>query len=302
MTRLMATPAWEWWLVWYFFLGSLAAGLYFIAALIDLFGSERDRAMVRVAYYLVFPLVSICGILLILDLGRPEHFQPMLRHVETGYALFTSWSPMSVGAWFLCVFGGLSVLSFVSVLAEDGRLGSRSSLRLTHVFHQGLAGRCFTCFRAGVGFCVTAYTGVLLAASSQPFWSDPRLLGGLFLASAAATSTALMLLLQLPMAEPASLSRLQRVNAWALMLELVLLVGFFASLGNLAAPLLRSPYGVMLIGVTGILGLLFPLGLRMLQGWGRWTTVLGSLLVLVGGFEMRHSIFMVAQYLDIVGR
>src|SRR6266536_3434393 len=194
MTRITVAPAWEWLLVWYFFLGGLAAGLYFMAALIELVGSERDRAMAKVAYYCAFPLAVVCGVLLIVGLGR----------------------------W--------------RTLAE--------------ALHRGPLGTMFALLCAGVGFFLASYTGVLLAASNQPFWSDTRLLGGLFLASAAATGTALMLLLRLPSAAPASLARLQRVNSWALGLELLLLIGFLVSLGGLALPLLQSPYGRLLIVVT----------------------------------------------------
>ena len=35
MARITAAPEWEWWLVFYFFAGGLAAGLYFVAALIS---------------------------------------------------------------------------------------------------------------------------------------------------------------------------------------------------------------------------------------------------------------------------
>src|SRR6266581_2077458 len=123
MTHSAVAPGWEWWVVWYFFLGGLAAGLYFIAALIELAGSERDREMAQVSYYLAFPLALVCGVLLILDLGRPERFWHMRIQSETGRLMFKYWSPMSMGAWALLVFGGVSCLSFVGVLAEDGRLG-----------------------------------------------------------------------------------------------------------------------------------------------------------------------------------
>jgi formate-dependent nitrite reductase membrane component NrfD len=141
-----------------------------------------------------------------------------------------------------------------------------------------------------------------LAATNQPFWSDTRLLGGLFLASAAATGTALMLFLKLPSAAPASLARLQRVNSWALGLELLLLIGFLVSLGGLATPLLQSSYGWLLIVVTGLLGLVLPLALRLVRGASTWATALSCLLVLIGGFEMRYSILMVAQHLGVAGR
>jgi protein NrfD len=302
MTHSTVAPGWEWWVVWYFFLGGLAAGLYFIAALIELVGSERDREMAQVSYYLAFPLVLVCGVLLILDLGRPERFWHMLIQSETGRLMFKYWSPISVGAWTLTVFGGLAFLSFLGVLAEHGRVGLGRFRGLVHTLHSGPVGVGFSLLGAGVGFFVASYTGVLLTASNQPFWSDTRLIGGLFLASAAATSTALMLLLRLPWAAPASLMRLQRVNAWALGLELVLLVSFLLSLGALATPLLQSSHGMMLIVVTGLLGLVLPLMLRLVRGPSTWVTVLSCLLVLLGGFEMRYSILMVAQHLVVAGR
>ena len=111
-----------------------------------------------------------------------------------------------------------------------------------------------------------------------------------------------MLLLRLPSAAPTSLARLQRVNAWALGLELLLLIGFLVSLGGLAMPLLQSPYGRLLIVVTGLLGLVLPLILRLVRGASTWAMTLSCLLVLIGGFEMRYSILMMAQHLGMTGR
>jgi protein NrfD len=301
MTHSTVAPGWEWWVVWYFFLGGLAAGLYFIAALIELVGSERDREMAQVSYYLAFPLALVCGVLLILDLGRPERFWHMLIQSETGRLMFKYWSPISVGAWTLTVFGGLAFLSFIGVLAEHGRVGLGRLRGLVRTLHSGPVGVGFSLLCAGVGFFVASYTGVLLTASNQPFWSDTRLIGGLFLSSAAATSTALMLLLRLPWAAPASLVRLQRFNSWALGLELVLLVSFLLSLGALAMPLLQSFYGLMLVLVTGLLGLVLPLVLRLARDTSTWVTVLSCLLILLGGFEMRYSLLMAAQHLVVAG-
>jgi len=188
------------------------------------------------------------------------------------------------------------------VLAEDGRAGLGRWRTLANALHRGPLGKLFALLCAGVGFFLASYTGVLLAASNQPFWSDTPVLGGLFLASAAATGTALMLLLRLPSAAPTSLARLQRVNAWALGLELLLLIGFLVSLGGLAMPLLQSPYGRLLIVVTGLLGLVLPLILRLVRGASTWAMTLSCLLVLIGGFEMRYSILMMAQHLGMTGR
>ncbi len=45
------------------------------------------------------------------------------------------------------------------------------------------------------GFYVAGYTGVLLAVTNRPIWSDTPLLGMLFVVSAASISAALMILL-----------------------------------------------------------------------------------------------------------
>jgi protein NrfD len=304
MERITAAPEWEWWLVFYFFIGGLAAGLYFVAALIELVGSEPDRKMAKAAYYLAFPLSLVCAVLLILDLGRPERFWHMLIQSETGKLMFKYWSPMSVGAWALVIFGGLSLLSFVGALAEDGRLGLARFRALARTLHYGPIGIGFALLCAAAGFFIASYTGVLLTASNQPFWSDTPLIGGLFLASAAATGTALLLLVRFPSAAAASLARLEWVNSWALGLELLFLVVFLASLGTLATPLLSSSYGKMLLVLTGLVGLVIPLGLRLLLrgAGGKWLTVVTSLLVLIGGFEMRYSILMAAQHILVAGR
>src|SRR5262245_35422450 len=66
-TLFTTPPEWRWLIVAYFFLGGIAGGSYFIAVLIDLFGDPRDRPLARLGYLAAFPLVVVCGLLLILD-------------------------------------------------------------------------------------------------------------------------------------------------------------------------------------------------------------------------------------------
>src|SRR5947209_79323 len=101
MNPYVADPHWHDLIIWYFFLGGIAAGSYALAALVELFGDEDDRRGVRAAYYLAFPLVCVCGMLLVIDLGRPERFWHMLLKSETLGPIFKWWSPMSVGSWGL---------------------------------------------------------------------------------------------------------------------------------------------------------------------------------------------------------
>ena len=50
-TFFTAPPHWRWLIIGYFFIGGIAGGSYFIAALLDLFGAPRDRPVVRLGYY-----------------------------------------------------------------------------------------------------------------------------------------------------------------------------------------------------------------------------------------------------------
>src|SRR5438105_14959105 len=99
-TFVTAAPEWTWLVVLYFFVGGIAGGSYFIAALIDLFGREVDRPLARLGYYVAFPAVLLCGPLLIVDLKRPERFWHMLLQSARGpVPMSTLWSPISVRSW-----------------------------------------------------------------------------------------------------------------------------------------------------------------------------------------------------------
>ena len=62
MNLFVADPDWGWWIILYFFLGGLAAGCYFLATLIELFGHEEDRPLARIGYRVAFPLVLVCAV------------------------------------------------------------------------------------------------------------------------------------------------------------------------------------------------------------------------------------------------
>ena len=82
-TWFTTNPHWQWYIVFYFFIGGLAGGCYFLATLIDYFGRDEDRPLSRLGYYIAFPLVSLCGVLLIVDLSRPLRFWHMLIERNT---------------------------------------------------------------------------------------------------------------------------------------------------------------------------------------------------------------------------
>src|SRR5262249_34362019 len=97
MNLFVADPEWGWWIILYFYLGGLAAGAYFLATLVELWGSPEDRDLARVGYRLAFPLVVVCGALLTVDLDRPERFWHMLFQSERVEAAFAAGWPL--GGW-----------------------------------------------------------------------------------------------------------------------------------------------------------------------------------------------------------
>src|SRR5918998_2945323 len=182
VTGNVADPHWYWWIIFYFFLGGIAAGAYLIAAVSDLVAPRENRPVARAGYLLALPLVGVCGILLILDLNRPERFWHMLWNVTTNVPAFKYWSPMSYGSWILSAFGSFSFLSALLVLAE--RRGLLAGLR------EGPLGKVIAALGAIAAIFFASYTGALLNATNQRIWGDNTLLGPLFAASGISTGIA----------------------------------------------------------------------------------------------------------------
>jgi formate-dependent nitrite reductase membrane component NrfD len=92
-------------------------------------GDPQDEGAARTAFLVAFPTFAICPILLTLDLGQPIRFWHMLLDARTGLPTFKYWSPMSVGAWVLFVFGLFATLSFIEALVLDSRLRNAAAGR-----------------------------------------------------------------------------------------------------------------------------------------------------------------------------
>jgi len=292
-TFFSAPPDWGWLIVWYFYFGGLAGGCYFLAVLIDFFGRREDRALARLGYYIAFPCLLISGLLLTLDLGRPERFWHMLIESNTFRPMLKLWSPMSVGSWALMIFGIFSLLSFLSALAEDGRLQRPAARALRP---PGMLGSIIAVIGGLFGFYVAGYTGVLLAVTNRPIWSDTPLLGMLFVVSAASISAALMILLaQKSGRATPGLNALHRLDTWVVALELVVLIAVMISLGPVFRAWLNA-WGVLLFFGVIVLGMLLPLALNWRKQWfGDLNVTAAAASVLVGGFILRLVIVFSAQ-------
>ena len=290
-TYFSAPPDWGWLIASYFFLGGLAGGCYFFAALIDLFGRPEDRPLAHLGYYIALPCLILSGMLLTLDLGRPLRFWHMLIESNTYRPMLKPWSPMSAGSWALLSFGAFTFLAFLAALAEEDRLAWAPRVR-----PPGLVGVLIAVIGGMLGVYVAGYTGVLLAVTNRPIWSDTPLLGMLFVVSAASISAASMILLSHPSrATMPGLAALHRIDSWAVALELLVLIAVVISLGPVMRAWLNAWGLVLFVGVV-VLGMLIPLALYWRrESLGDRTPTAAAALVLVGGFILRVVIVFSAE-------
>src|SRR5262249_37845304 len=95
--RLVTAPAhWGCLIVFYFFLGGIAAGSSLIAALLALLGRPEDRPPARLGYLVSSPALALCPPLLVLDLDQPARFWHLFWMSQRPGVMFKWWSPMSI--------------------------------------------------------------------------------------------------------------------------------------------------------------------------------------------------------------
>ena len=294
-------PHWRWLIALYFFIGGIAGGCFFLAALLHMFGRPGDRAIVRIGYYVAMIGVAISGILLIVDLGRPDRFWHMMIQNKTGRPMFKYWAPMSVGVWGLLIFGVATFLATLGALYEDGKV----PWRLASAFMRGPWSIVIDVIGGLGGFFLAGYTGVLLSVTNRPVWADSSWLGVLYLLSAASSAAAVLILVarRRRLSDGTSVRELERFDKYILALELIVLIVFVISLGSAGRAFLNAWGAVLVLVVLG--GILAP----MLIGFGRVTHFRGrpltaataAALVLLGGFMLRITTIFPSEQVRVVG-
>jgi formate-dependent nitrite reductase membrane component NrfD len=302
------SPEWTWYILFYFFLAGLSGGSYVIATLLRLRGEPADEPAARLGYYVAFPPVVISGLLLTLDLTQPLRFWHMLWNTTPGEQglNFKYWSPMSVGAWGLTLFGAIATVSFVEALVRDRVIRLAIADRAVRLL-DGTRGKVFNAVGALFGLFIAGYTGVLLSVSNQPVWSDTWALGGLFLASGLAGSAALLLLLTRYRRDAqASTGMLELSERMYVLLELALIGVFVVTL--IPAGTLGEVFGfpwllLWLVAFAGLVPGLWPLltaRLAVTANGGTTlvmvrTAVAAPSLVLLGVLALRAAIIFSIQ-------
>jgi formate-dependent nitrite reductase membrane component NrfD len=307
--HFVRAPQWTWYILGYFFFAGLTGGSYALATLLRLVGDARDEAAARIGFYASFVAVLVCPVLLTVDLGSSwSKFWHMLIDVTPGdQALnFKYWSPMSIGVWALLVFSFFAAVSGIEAFVLDRR--DRSVAGDPSRPLGGVLGRAFNIVGGVLALFMASYTGVLLSVSNQPIWSDTWMLGGLFLASGLSGSAALIALLTRYRPDAAfSLGRLHEADGYFSILELVLLVAFFITVGAAGTAGIALPFlPLWLLALVGIgASLVAARGHMRIRPGGAGAsaviaragtdTLVVSVLVLLGVLALRAAVIFSAQ-------
>ena len=308
----LQSPHWPLLIDIYFFLVGLAGGAFMAAGVADIFGSKKDRVVTKVGTYLALLAMLPGPLFLIIDLGMPSRFLHMLMVPKAATTIGMSavtigpfhikpYSPMNLGAWALLGLGVCAFIVALTIYLEDKGGGATNLAPVRGAF--GAIGVLFA-------FFVAAYPGQLLSATAQPFWTNARPLGALFLAVGASTGMAtIALILSLRGPEVSgSLAKVRRAYTIAVMIQALALIAVFMAVARgpawsaARAGLLTSGSYSLVFWVGAVLiGLLAPLILEVRDGFfqgyrrGPGMVALASLLIVVGGFLTKYVIFAVGQ-------
>ncbi len=307
-----------WFDIW---LAGMAGGAYLVAFLADRYSGGNHKNLFRLAVYTGVPLAIIGVLLLVIDLGTPIWF----------WHLFTSFLPvavMSMGTWILVAFLIVAFVMMIMWVIEGDATRSASAYSGNM---SGIARRIsgfLSWINVIFAVLLISYPGVLLASTSQPIWSNTLLMPALFVASAAGTGVALLMLMALLMnaVNKSSSSMLSSTVKWLfgstgwqisretmgqlskallgmIIVEALVLVGYVIwlavtgtsgteALSLLTTGTLAIPFWVVIVGI----GLIIPLILLLTKRAKATLFVTTSAsCVLLGGLALRAIMIVGGQ-------
>lgn len=286
---------WHWHIPLYLFLGGLAAGILFFAALVTIQGKENKYpTAARIAPFITPILLSFGLLALLLDLNHKLYFWRL-------YTTIRIESPMSWGAWTLMVVTPLSLIWCALNIKEifpkwDWKYPVLISVEAFFRKHLLIISWVMLVFSLILG----VYTGILLSAfNARPLWNT-SILGPLFLTSGLSTGAAAIVLM--------SRNHLERhyfakIDLMLIGIEVFLIIhmfmGFLASTQvhiEAAQLFLGGPYTTIFWLFVFSLGLVIPAILEILELRGfKMPYWLAPTLVLTGGIMLRFIMTYAGQ-------
>jgi formate-dependent nitrite reductase membrane component NrfD len=290
---------WGWEIPVYLFLGGMAAGTLFLAALFWSGTGPRSRA-VRLLPFAAPALLALGMGALFLDLANKAH-------VFRFYLAFRWTSPMSWGAWILLAVFPVAMLFGLATLVDEDvdALAARApaaarAVRAVRPFALRRARALrMAAIVAAVG--LGGYTGILLSSlGARALWGS-ALLGPLFLVSGISSGAALARLLPVRAEERAFLARADLHAIW---LELVLIALFLVGLATGGAAsraaadlVLGGPFTAQFWALVVVAGLVVPSAMELLERRLHLAaTAVAPALVLAGGLALRWVLVAAGQH------
>lgn len=255
---------WHWHIPLYLFLGGLAAGILFFAALYTILGKEKKYAGAVRRAPIIVPFLLIIGLLaLFLDLRHKPYFWQL-------YTTIKLQSPMSWGAWTLMAITPISIIWAALHIREffpkwDWKYPFVKELEQFFVKHKLPLAWATIILSVILGI----YTGILFSAfNARPLWNT-SILGPLFLTSGLSAGAAAIMLFSRSKKEK---MRFARIDILLIGIELFLIthlfMGFLASTQvqiEAAKLFLGGPYTAPFWIFVVVLGMVVPALLEFLK-------------------------------------
>ena len=286
---------WHWHIPLYLFLGGLAAGILFFAALYTILGKEKEYpAAVKWAPFIT-PIILIIGLVaLFLDLNHKPYFWQL-------YTTIRLESPMSWGAWTLMVVTPISLIWCALNIREvfpnwDWKYGWLKLLEDFFKTYKIQMSWILLIFSVILGI----YTGILFSAfNARPLWNT-SILGPLFLASGLSAGAAAIMLLSQSHKERILFAKIDLIIIGIeLFLIIHMFMGFLASTQvqiDAAALFLGGPWTAPFWVFVVFLGMVLPALLEILEiRKYKVPVIIPAALVLFGSLMLRFIIAYAGQ-------
>jgi protein NrfD len=287
---------WTWLVYLEMFVAGVAAGAILAALLLEVSGRGRSSAA-RTAHFLAFPLMAFAGILLIVDLDRPERFWHMVIQSERLLPMLKPWSPMSAGTLLLSGFAGACFVSFVDAVVSTGKV-RLAGWRQDRTIHGGPLGAAWATISAALAVGVGTYSAVLLTTSAIPGWAHLMIIPAIYIATALMTGIAAIILIQTVRRQiDADVLSLAHTNLWLIGWWMLTVAVFMLTLvGSPSARIFLTGIPLVTLLAAVVLAGLVPLVMTLLRPVSPTLKLtLSSALVLVGGFLVRYAIVTAPQ-------
>ncbi len=286
---------WHWQIPLYLFVGGLAAGILFFAALYTIRGKESEfKAAVKWAPFLTPALLIIGLIALFIDLNHKMFFWRL-------YTTIRIESPMSWGAWTLMVVTPVSIIWSALNIRDifprwDWKFKIMKDIEAFFNRYKIALAWVTLVFSVILGI----YTGILFSAfNARPLWNT-SILGPLFLASGLSAGAAAIMLMSRAKLERDTFAKIDLiVIGIELFLIIHMFMGFLASTQvqiDAANLFLGGPYTVVFWVFAIGIGMVLPATLEIMELRGfHVPAYLPPSLVLFGSLMLRFTIAYAGQ-------